>query len=399
LICKDEVVKTFFVVTALAEIVMLAALFLAGRKHVLAGLRAAYGGVVRLGNEPRAAMIIPVTGDNAATRAGIESLLAQDYANLRYVLVTRDEADPATAFVRGLIGSRGDAVHLVSGAASRCGQKNHNLLAGVEHVGAGAEIFIFCDSTHVARPDLARLLIAPIAGGLASLCAGFHRVVPLDGRVATLGMQNVNMALHCLQPIRAITQPWGGAMAVCRKVFEEYGVAEVWAQNIVDDFSIGPHLAKRGIRAWPVAEACLDTPLKDVTVGYWRDWLTRQLLYLKFCTPEMWLGSIVVVLLFVVPPVLAVCGVLGVLAGQAGVWWLFAAFAYAAAFTAVGMAFRSLSPRAVGGWTWTKGFFATPLMTAWCYALTWTTFTMNWRGIAYRVTWGGRVVEVLRGES
>jgi len=392
-------VKTFFVVVALAEIVMLLALFLAGRRHVLAGLKAPYGGPVKLSKEPAAAMIIPVTGDSAATRAGIESLLVQDYASLRYVLVTRDEADPATAFVRRLIASRNDAVHLVSGPASRCGQKNHNLLAGVEHVGNEADILIFCDSTHVARPDLARLLIHPIASGRAVLSAGFHRVVPLDGRVSTLGMQNVNMALHCLQPIRAITQPWGGAMAVCRTVFEEHGVAEVWAGNIVDDFSIGPHLARRGIRAWPVAEACLDTPLKDVPVSYWRDWLTRQLLYLKFCTPEMWLGSIVVVLSFAAPPVLALWGVLGIFWGLTGFWWLVAALLYAAAFTAVGMAFRTLSPRMVGAWEWTKGFFATPLMTAWCYALTWTTFTMNWRGIAYRVTWGGRVVEVLRGES
>jgi len=392
-------VKTLFVVAAAAEIVMLLALYWSGRKHVRAGLLRPYRGPVTLLRELRAAMIIPVTGDSPAMRAGLESLLAQDYPNLRYVLVTRDEADPATAFVRELVGSRGDAVHLASGPASRCGQKNHNLLAGVAHVGDTAETLIFCDSTHVARPDLARLLIEPLAGGRAVLSGGFHRVVPLDGRVSTIGMLLVNMVLHSLQSIRAITQPWGGAMAICRKTFEEYGVAKVWAGNIVDDFSLGPHLAKRGIRAWPVAEACLSTPLKDVPVGYWRDWLTRQLLYLKFCTPEMWLGSIVVVLLFVVPPVLAVFGALGAVSGQAGAWWLAGAFAYAAAFAGVGLAFRRLSPRMVGAWAWTKGFFVTPLMTAWCYLLTWTTSTMNWRGIAYKVTWGGRVVEVLRSES
>jgi len=37
-----------------------------------------------------------------------------------------------------------------------------------------------------------------------------------------------------------------------------------------------------------------------------------------------------------------------------------------------------------------------PFMTVWCYLRTWTTFTMRWRGIAYKVTWGGRVVEVLK---
>lgn len=388
--------KTLFVLSALGEIALLMALFWAGRRHVLAGLKRFYSGPVRLAKEPRAAMIIPITGDSPAVRLGLESLLAQDYPNIRYVLVTHDEADTATVVARGLIEGREDATHLLSGSADACGQKNHSLLAGLATVRDWADIYIFCDSTHVARPDLARLLVEPIALGQASISSGFHRIVPLDGAVPTLGMLNVCLFLHCLQPIRAITQPWGGAMSVSREAFEEYGVAEVWEKNIVDDFSLGPLLAKRGIRTWPVAEACLDTPLKKVSFAHWQDWLTRQLLYLKFCTPEMWLGSLLVVGLFIVPPLLAVLGSLGVLFGSVDPWWLGAATCYAAAFAVVGMFFRTLSPKPVGVWDWMKGFFASPLMTVWCYLRTWTTFTMSWRGIAYKVTWGGRVVEVIR---
>jgi len=392
-------VKTLFLVSALAEVLMLLALYLAGRKHVLAGLRRPYRGPAKLVREPNTAMIIPITGDTPAMRSGLASLLAQDYPNLRYVLVTRDEADPATAFVRELIAHRPDATHLTSGPAMSCGQKNLNLLAGVAHARGWADVFVFCDSTHLARPDLTRLLVEPIAKGLAPISGGYHRVVPLDSAVPTLGMLNVSLVLHSLQPIRAITQPWGGAMAVSREAFDEYGVVKVWAENIVDDFSLGPLLAKQGIRTWPVAEACLDTPLRNVPWSQWREWLTRQLLYLKFCTPEMWLGSLVVVWLFSVPPLLAVLGSFGALTGLAGAWWIVATLGYVAVFIAVGLVFRTLSPRPVGTWAWTKGFFATPLMTVWCYLLTWTTFTMSWRGIAYRVTWGGRVVEVLRGDS
>ncbi|MFZ5426640.1 MAG: glycosyltransferase family 2 protein [Thermodesulfobacteriota bacterium] len=385
-----------FVLTALGELIMLLALYYAGRRHVLAGLRSPYSGPARLPSEPRAAMIVPITGDTPAVRAGLESLLSQDYPNLRYVFVTREEADPATALVRSLIQGRTDAEHILSGPSVSCGQKNHNLLAGVARVGGDAAIYIFCDSTHVARPDLARLLIEPLADGRALVSGGFHRVVPLDGKVPTLGMLNVCMVLHSLQPIRAITQPWGGAMAVTREAFEEHGVAQVWKTNIVDDFSLGPHLAKKRIRTWPVAEACLDTPLKDVPLSLWEDWLTRQLLYLKFCTPEMWLGAIVVLVLFLVPPLLGALGLLWYLAGTVDSWWVFAPLAWLAGFLAVGMVFRTLSPRPVGVTDWLKGFFVSPLMTSWCYLRTWTTFTMRWRGIAYKVTWGGRVVEVLR---
>jgi cellulose synthase/poly-beta-1,6-N-acetylglucosamine synthase-like glycosyltransferase len=392
-------VKTLFAVSALAEVLMLLALYLAGRKHVLAGLRRPYGGPAGLDREPNTALIIPVTGDTPAMRSGLSSLLAQDYPNLRYVLVTRDDADPATSLVRELIKGRGDAAQLTGGPALLCGQKNQNLLAGVAHARDWAEIYVFCDSTHLARPDLIRLLVDPIAKGQAPISGGYHRVVPLDSAVPTLGMLNVSMVLHSLQSIRTITQPWGGAMAISREAFERYGVAAVWAENIVDDFSLGPLLAKQGIRSWPVAEACLETPLANVPWSHWREWLTRQLLYLKFCTPEMWLGSLVVIWLFSVPPFLAALGGMGALTGLAEGWWLAAALVYAAAFCAVALVFRTLSPRPVGAWAWVKGFFATPLMTAWCYLLTWTTFTMSWRGIAYRVTWGGRVVEVLRGDS
>lgn len=388
--------KTLFVLSALGEIALLLVLFWAGRKHVLAGLRRPYSGPVRLTKEPRAAMIIPITGDTPAVRLGLESLLAQDYPNIRYVLVTHDEADTATAVARDLIGGRKDAAHLLSGTADACGQKNHSLLAGLATVRDWADIYIFCDSTHVARPDLARLLVEPIALGKASISSGFHRIVPLDGSIPTLGMLNVCLFLHSLQPIRAITQPWGGAMSVSREAFEEYGVAEVWEKNIVDDFSLGPLLAKRGIRTWPVAEACLDTPLKNVSFAHWQDWLTRQLLYLKFCTPEMWIGSLAVVWLFSVPPLLAVLGSLGVLFGSVDSWWLGAAVSYVTAFAVVAMIFRTLSPKPVGVWDWMRGFFASPLVTVWCYLRTWTTFTMSWRGIAYKVTWGGRVVEVIR---
>ena len=388
--------KTLFVLSALAEIMMLLALFLAGRKHVLAGLKRPYAGPRRLENEPRTALIVPITGDTPAVRAGLKSLLAQDYSNLRYVLVTRDEADPASAVARELLAGREDAVQLVSGPAFTCGQKNRNLLAGVAHARDWADIYVFCDSTHLARPDLTRLLVEPIAQGQVPISGGYHRVVPLNGSLPTLGMLNVCLFLHTLQSIRAITQPWGGAMALSRAAFEEHGVAEVWAKNIVDDFSLGPLLAKRGIRSWPVAEACLETPLENVPASLWQDWLTRQLLYLKFCTPEMWIGSLAVVWLFSVPPLLAALGSLGALTGLADGWWLGATVAYAAGFTGVGLVFRTLSPRPVGFWDWTKGFFVSPLMTVWCYLRTWTTFTMSWRGIAYRVTWGGRVVEVIR---
>ncbi|GFK95748.1 hypothetical protein NNJEOMEG_03616 [Fundidesulfovibrio magnetotacticus] len=388
--------KTLFVLSALAEALLLLALWNAGRRHVLAGLRNPYKGPEPFEPSPRVAMIVPVTGDTPAVRAGLKSLLEQDYPNLRYFLVTRDGSDPAVGVIDALIAGRGDAVRLVSGPAETSGQKNHNLLAGVAQARHWADIYVFCDSTHVARPDLARLLARPIAEGKGVMSGGFHRVVPHNDTTPTLGMLLACMFLHCLQPVRAVTQPWGGAMAVSRKAFEEHGIQAVWSTNIVDDFSLGPHLAKKGIRTWPVGEACLETPLKSVPFAIWQDWLTRQLLYLKFCTPEMWLGVVPVIWLFFGPALLALFGALGAVFGAADPWWLGAAALYGAAFFGLGLLYRQLAPLRVRLLPWTLGFFATPLMAAWCYLRTWTTFHMRWRGTSYKVGWGGKVLRVIR---
>jgi len=389
-------VKVLFMCSAALEILMLLGLFLAGRRHVLSALRRPYAGPQRLKREPKLAMIVPITGDSPEGRAGLQTLLKQDYPNLRVVLVTRDESDPATAMARELVRSRQDARHVLSGPALRCGQKNHNLLAGIAAIGDWPEAYVFCDASHLARPDLARLLVEPLAEGKALISGGFHRIVPLDNGVGTLGMLLTCLALHCMQAIRAITQPWGGAMAITRQAFEEHGIAKVWAENIVDDFSMGPHLAKRGIRTWRVGRACLETPLRDVKLSNWETWLVRQLLYLKFCTPEIWLGALGAAWLFGFPPVAAVAGIVGGLTGMADPWWIGAGFVYLMGFLPMGLLFRTLSPRPVPLLPWFEGFATTMVMTFWCYARTWTTFTMSWRGIAYRVTWGGRVLRIIR---
>ncbi len=375
---------------------MLGGLFLAGRRHVLSGLRRPYAGPERLALEPNLAMIVPITGDNPESRAGLSTLLKQDYPNMRVMLVTRDEADPATAMARQLVRSRQDAQHILAGAALGCGQKNHNHLAAIAALGDWPEIYLFCDAGHLARPDLARLLVEPLALGKAVIAGGFHRIVPLDNGVSTLGMLLTCLALHCMQAIRAITQPWGGAMAVTRKVFEEYGIAGIWAENIVDDFSMGPHLASHGIRTWRVGRACLETPLQGVRFSTWEAWLIRQLLYLKFCTPEIWLGAVVAAWLFGFPPVAAALGLLGGLTGMADPWWIGAGFIYLAAFIPLGLTFRTLSPRPVPVVAWFKGYVAAMVITFWCYLRTWFTFTMSWRGISYQVGWRGRVVRIIR---
>jgi hypothetical protein len=373
------------------QLAVLTALYLLGRRHVRGG-----SGPEPMPEKcPRVAVVVPVTGDHPGMREAVASLLDQDYPDCLFVFATAAADDPAVELVRGVAGDDDRVLLVTAGPAERCGQKNHNILAGVR-AAATAEVFVFCDSSHVADRRFVTNLAAPIVRGDAPMTSGFHKIVPGDGATATIGMAVTCMALHLLQPIRAITQPWGGAMAISRPAFARFKLRELWGQNIVDDFSMGPHLHRYGVAAWPVAAACLDTPMAGVTLARWDDWLTRQLLYLKFCIPPGWLVSILAVFVLSAPPVLALGVLLAWLTGLAGGGAALGALAYLAAFCGLGLAYRGLCPGRVGLFAWLRGYVATFAMLAWCFGRTFTTNTMSWRGIAYKVGWGGVVKKVLR---
>lgn len=375
----------------IAQLAVLTALYLLGHRHVRGGR----------GPEPmpevcpRLAVIVPVTGDHPGMREAIASLLNQDYPDFTAVFVTATADDPAVDLVAGVVGDDPRALRVVAGPASLCGQKNHNILAGIR-AASTAELFVFCDSSHVADRHFLTNLAAPIIRGDAPMTSGFHKIVPGDGRTGTIGMATTCMALHLLQPIRAITQPWGGAMAISRGAFERFDLRRLWGRNIVDDFSMGPYLHRFGVAAWPVAAACLETPMAGMTLSRWDDWLTRQLLYLKFCIPPGWLVSILAVLVLSAPPVLALGVLLAWIFGLAGAGAALGAVAYLLAFLGLGLVYRGLCPRPIGRLAWLRGYVTTFGMLAWCFGRTFTTNTMSWRGIAYKVGWGGVVRSVMR---
>ncbi|THB65280.1 MAG: glycosyltransferase [Desulfovibrio sp.] len=348
------------------------------------------------GTPPRAAMIVPLTGDAPGMREALKSLLDQDYPNLEAWFVTKDEADPATPLIRELIQEYGHARHILSGPAQTCGQKNHALLTVVQAIGDTADILVFCDSTHIAHPSLVRDLLRPIINGETVLTSGYHRIVPQDTSLGTLGMLLSTQTIHLLQGFKSLNQPWGGAMAVSRKTFEEYDVAGVWSTNIVDDFSMGPHLLTKGIRCTGVSRACLTTPLKGKSIGAWSDWWMRQIYYLKFCMPLTWVAVSGLYILFIAPVLFAPLLLLGWALGWWGLLPGLGGAAYYLVLLGLALWCRSLVAERIPLLPWLKGYLAYFPVSSVSYFRTWFSSTMGWRGIKYRVGWGGRVKEIIR---
>lgn len=382
------------------EIVLMLVLLLYSREHV----RRSFPGRAPGGNPPesgawpaypRAALIVPLTGNSPEMEAALNSLLSQPYPNYEAVLVTRDLEDPATPLVRALLTRHPHSRHIVSGPAAGCSQKNHNILAGVGALDDSVEILVFCDSTHQARDNFLRDLIHPLVTGAASLTSGFHRIIPGDARVPTLGMLQTVLTLHLLHGFAFIALPWGGATAMLRSVFHEYGIAGVLGTRVLDDFPLGQRLLRFGIRTTPVATAILETHLAGQTMGDWNTWLTRQLLYLKYCMPATWLASILVVLVLAGPIILAVLAALGGMVGLVDPPLALISLGFLLTLTAIGAWCRTLVPNPAPLGPWLLAFYANIFMACRCYIQTWRTDTIAWRGISYRVTWGGRVREII----
>jgi cellulose synthase/poly-beta-1,6-N-acetylglucosamine synthase-like glycosyltransferase len=388
-------VQVFILIAMALELFLLLALVRLGRGYVrksLLHLHTAHPKPSEPEEQfPRVALIIPLTGRTPEMQGCLETLLHQQYPDYEIIMVTRDRQDPATALVREILPAAPKARHVLSGPASGCGQKNHNLLAGVAAVGPSVPVLVFCDSAHRASPDFLRDLVRPIMTGEAHLTTCFHRVIPGDYRLATLGMVGTVLGIQLLQGIKPLAQPWGGAMAMPRTVFAAHGVARLWAQTVVDDVSLVPVLTRAGIKVHTVPGATLATLLAGQTWAGWVSWLTRQLLFVKFCLPGTWLLATPAALLGGGPILLAGCSILGSLGGVAP-WHLgLAGLGFLIGLTAVGVWVRALVPQAIPLARWIAAFYALLLVTSWCYLKTWFTNSISWRGISYRVTWGGRV--------
>ncbi|GAB7079475.1 hypothetical protein JCM14635_11480 [Megalodesulfovibrio paquesii] len=368
-----------------------------GRRVVLAGHPAA---AVRhrpgwpMRRPPRAVLIIPMTGASATMDAALQTLVRQEYPGHEVILVTQQEADPATAVARQLAATHAHVRHVLAGDAVRCGQKTHNQLAALATVPDEVQLFAFCDASHLAQPNFLAALLEPLLCQKARVATGYHVVLPHDARPGTLGQALVVLALHALQAIPGVRQPWGGALAMTRAAFDDLQVAALWGTNVVDDVSLAGRLAARGEHPAFAPAACLVTPLAQSVSG-WCAWLTRQLAYPRFIMFGTWLG--IGVGLFALSGLfLAItAAAVGFPAGLVPVAWGLPATSAVVLLLLVLRQLATLLPERPALVPWLCAGAMTLPLASWCVVQSARSRVMRWRHRAYVVGPGGRVERIL----
>ncbi|MDR2055666.1 MAG: glycosyltransferase [Desulfovibrio sp.] len=343
---------------------------------------------------PQVALVIPAAGSHPRMALALESFICQDYPKLAPILVTATENEEAAALIRDLQKRFPSARWVVAGRAQGCGQKNHNSLCGVRAAGGTAEVLVFCDSTHRAGPEFVRTLVKPIARGEADFTAGYHQVRPNDTRPVTLAYALCVLLMRFLQAFAPFTQPWGGAMAIRRSAFLRYGIAELWAGNVVDDCSLAGILPGLGVRVRLCPGAVLDTEAAAHPLPAWRAWMDRQVLFLKFCVPAQWILLGLLCFIMAAPlcwAALVLCAApLRAVSGHAA--W--AALFYAGVLAGLLHVWRGFLPVPVPLLPWLRAFVCAVGMLAYVYARSITAKGLVWHGIDYTVGRGGKVIDM-----
>lgn len=340
---------------------------------------------------PDVGVVVPAAGASPELPAAISSLLSQDYPSFQLVLVTRDQEDPASAFLAETFGIRPGVKHVLSGKATGCGQKNHNLLQGLAALESDPPILVFCDSTRTAPPQWLKALVSPVVRGEFEVTSGYHHGIPRDQRVSTWGHAFSILLLYLTKGIPFLNQPWGGGTAIRRETFDRLGVEQVWSRNIVDDVSLAALLQKNRMRTGFSSGAHMATPLKGETLGSWIQWLVRQWFYLKVCLPGSWLAAGMICYLFCGVLALAVLGSLGAITGWVTEPHALACLAFLCLFAASALGLRLLHPKPPPPMRWLAAAFLNPPVAAWAHLRTLFTMRLTWRGIHYRVKWKGIV--------
>lgn len=341
---------------------------------------------------PSVGMIVPVAGRDPRMEGALRSLLTQDYPRFVPVLVTAEENEPAAELVSRLKQDFSALRHVVAGTATGCGQKNHNSLQGIAALGDEVDVYVFCDSTHMAEPDFLRHLAAPMARGEASFSTGYHVVEPRDDQPVTLAYTLCVMLMRYLQAMSAFTQLWGGAMAMTRAAYVKYGVAQLWLENVVDDCSLTALLQVRGAKVRLCPGALLHTDAVNHSTPVWRAWMDRQVLFLKFCMPGQWKLLGLMCVMMALPIVCAALAFLGWIVNVgSGAGVLLGLFWLAAMVSALHL-WRGLLAKPVPLWRWCMAFADAVRMFTSVYWQSIKSWDIIWHGIKYEVGKGGVVL-------
>jgi cellulose synthase/poly-beta-1,6-N-acetylglucosamine synthase-like glycosyltransferase len=253
---------------------------------------------------PFATVFVPCRGVDDGLKENINAIFAQDYPAFEIVFVTDRADDPALAIIdaarRSFTGESGPTMRfVVSGPATDCGQKVHNLRTGVAEADPLSEIFVFVDTDARPGANWLRSLIGPLQDPALGATTGYRWFVPVRGGLASRLRSVWNAAIASALGERLEKNfCWGGSTAIRRETFYDRKVVEYWHGTVSDDFALTRALHEGG-QPIKFVPQCLTASFEDCTLSELIEFTTRQLKITRAYAAHLWRGVLIGSILFV----------------------------------------------------------------------------------------------------
>lgn len=353
------------------------------------------------GYAPLAAVIIPVTGEDASLKENLEAFMAQEYPQYQLMLVVSDENDPACSILSTLVteaaqdsGAPCKASLVVAGISQAQGQKVHNLLRGLDAIAPGAEVLVFADADARPGPTWLRSLVAPLASRDVTVTTGFRWYLPGHTFVSQLRAA-WDTSIATLMGEHDSSFPWGGSMAIRAEDFGRLQVRErYWGSIVSDDYCLG-HAVQDGGGRIRFEPRCLMASRQDSSFAEFICWTNRQLIITRVYAPRLWAMGLAAHLLY---SLAFVCGFLVLLTPAAAGWERIAVAALLAVVLALGMAKGKVREVVAGeifpeereflaryGKRYWQLTLVVPWVMLWNFVVAGFIRTIEWGGVRYRL--------------
>jgi ceramide glucosyltransferase len=354
------------------------------------------------GYTPYCSIVVPCKGIPKNFGNNLRGFLQLDYPDFEVIYVVESADDAAVPEIKKILSEDSRAKFAVAGLATRCAQKNHNMLAALREASAASEAFVFADSDIKPAKHWLREIVLPLQDGKVTVTTGFRWLTPSTGSVGELCHAYVNIFIYtcfCTASYIGGVGLWGGTMAIRRKDFEELGVADKWSRAAVDDMSLSTLVLKSRRKAVVVPTCLTGTDDLLPTVKSTVSWFERQILDLKSDQRARWVfptlpRALLTTALFCLLPVAAVAPLVTPrysfleLGGGASL-----IFILSHTFVALFYPLMGKMPF-FGRFLLLQPFLR--LTQAVSYFKTWTTRTITWAGIKYQLAFNGDVKTLKR---
>ena len=244
---------------------------------------------------PFVSVIAPARGPDSGFVDNVRALLAQNYSEHEILFVFDSSEDVSFQLVKHL-----GVKTVISGPATDCGQKVHNLITAVRHIDPRCEVIVFVDTD--GRPDenWLRQLVAPLADENIGASTGYRWFVPDKGGLASRlrGVWNASVA-SALGADTTKNFCWGGSTAIRRTTFERLKVVDHWRGTVSDDFTLTRVLKKAGL---PIhfTPRCLVPSVGDCGWDELMEFTTRQIKITRVYASHLWLPLLLGSILFAI---------------------------------------------------------------------------------------------------